>query len=68
LRVFAQNPQNTPLLIRQAMLSQTRAGVCHDGLSRLQQQTRQIAVNEWGACHLFNMLNEFKLEKTRAYP
>jgi hypothetical protein len=59
LGMFPQNPQHPPLLVRQAVLAQARAGVGHDSFSRLQQQARQIAVDEGRGAHLFNMLNEF---------
>jgi hypothetical protein len=38
--MLAEHPKHAPLLIRQAMLTQARARVGHDGFARLQQQTR----------------------------
>jgi hypothetical protein len=32
--------------------------MAHDRFARLQEQARQVAVDEWGGLHLFNMLIE----------
>jgi mevalonate kinase len=63
--VLAQHTQHPPLLVRQAVLAQARAGVLHHGLARLQQQARQVAVGKGrggglggSSFHLFNILND----------
>jgi hypothetical protein len=63
--VFAQHPQHPPLLVAQAMAAQTWAGVGHHQFACLQQQTRQVAMDEglahgvWKAAwNLFNILND----------
>jgi hypothetical protein len=57
--VLTQYPQHPPLLVGQAMRSQAGPGVTHDRFARLQEQARQVAVDEWGGLHLFNMLIEW---------
>ena len=49
--VFAQHAQHAPLLVRQAVAAQAGARVRHDGLARLQQEARQIAMRESGGGH-----------------
>ena len=44
--MLAQHPQDTPLLVRQTVLSQTGPGVRHHRLTCLEQQPRQIAMSE----------------------
>jgi hypothetical protein len=57
--VLTQYPQHPPLLVGQAMRSQAGPGVTHDRFARLQEQARQVAVDEWRGLHLFNMLIEW---------
>jgi hypothetical protein len=54
--MFAQHPQHAPLLVGQTVLTQAGPGMAHDRFARLQEQARQVAVDEWGGWHLFNML------------
>ena len=49
--VLAEHTQHAPLLVRQAVAAQAGARVRHDGLARLQQQSRQVAVLERGGSH-----------------
>jgi len=49
--VLAQYAQHAPLLVRQAVAAQARPGVGHDGLARLQEEARQVAVLERGSSH-----------------
>ena len=44
--VLAEHPQHAPLLVGQRMLAQAGPRVRHDGFARLQQQARQVAVDE----------------------
>jgi hypothetical protein len=57
--MFAQHPQHPPLLIRQTVLAQAGPGMAHDRFACLQEQARQVAVDEGGGWHLLNILNEF---------
>jgi hypothetical protein len=51
------------------MQTQAGARVRHHRLTRFQEQTRQVAVDEWRAgLHLFNMLNEFPMDFTGGLP
>ena len=68
MRVFTQHPQHPPLLVGQAMRSQAGPGVAHDRFASLQEQTRQVAVDEWGWLHLFNMLIELSGFDLRVFP
>jgi hypothetical protein len=40
----------------------------HDRFARLQEQARQVAVDEWGGLHLFNMLIEWGQFDAGVYP
>ena len=47
--VLAQHAQHAPLLVREAVAAQAGPGVRHDGLARLQQEAREVAVLEGGS-------------------
>ena len=66
--VFAQHPQHPPLLVRQAVRAQAGAGVAHDRFACLQEQARQVAVDERGVGHLFNMLIDWGGFCLRVFP
>jgi len=55
------------LLVAERMGAQRRPPVGHDGLARLQQQARQVAMGEDSdvRIHLFNMLNEVPFSAKR---
>ena len=48
--MFAQHAQHPPLLVAQAVFAQAWPGVRHHRLTCLQQQARQVTVDE-GCCH-----------------